>query len=120
MMCWFCYWGWPLPIAEVFRRAFDAIETLGEDGETRLCYGPAHVVWEDENFDLAEDCIAECDDPDFAEWPPEVLRIVRQSLRELAAVPDEYKRPPAGYDGDRPEDFPPPAGWKMVRPDADD
>ena len=49
MTCWWCHWGWPKPIADIYD---DCVERLGGD-EGPLLWGPAHVVWADENWELA-------------------------------------------------------------------
>lgn len=85
-------------------------------GESALEYGPAHVVWADENWDCAEWCLKKCDDPEWSDFPPLVLEIIRRSLRELIALPKEIREPcPEDYDDEFPENFPPPAGIEMVR-----
>lgn len=129
--CWWCHWGWPREIAEIYLRAEKDIDeailntateandwhTVEEplSGEYALEYGPAHVVWSDENWDLAESCLKDCDDPLHADWFPPALEIVKRSLRELAALPEELKRTPKGYDGEHPENYPPPPEWEMAR-----
>lgn len=122
MICWWCYWGWPVEVADIYRRAVHDIDAAmqvseandwrgweGEpiSGEHALKWGPAHVVWEDENWDCAASCLADCDSPLFADWHPGALEIVRRSLRELAALPDDIKETPDDYDGEHPERFPP-------------
>ena len=57
--CWYCYWGWPRPIRDIYDAA--AEEFLGD--ETALLYGPAHVVWADEDWMLAQHCLDH-----FDEW----------------------------------------------------
>ena len=130
-ICWFCHWGWPKPIADIYDKAkADIDECLSivpceengwetpEDptsGEWALKWGPAHVVWEDENFDLAESCLKDCDEARFSHWHPPAMEIVKRSLRELVVVPDEMKSPMEEYDGDYPEMYPPPSDWIMVK-----
>ena len=82
-------------------------------------YGPAHVVWDDENFNRG--CIQRCVD-DFNDWittyndpkddddkySAEELEAVRQSLIELLALPDAVLEPiPEAYDDEHPDKFPP-------------
>ena len=109
-ICWWCYWGWPKPIADIYHAA---LAKLGGD-EAALQYGPAHIVWSDENFDLAQSCL-----DNFAEYESyhtkEELAVVRESLEQLLAVADEYKDEPEEYGGENPQDCPPPAHWEMVR-----
>lgn len=101
--CWYCHWGWAKPVAEIYKRALD---DLGGDS-TPLHYGPAHVVWDDENFDLAQGCL-----DDFekygAGFSERELAIVRRSLEELASLPMEERDIwPDDYDGIHPENYPP-------------
>ena len=47
------------------------------------------------------------------DYTDDKLRVVRESLERLIAVPDEYKQEPIGFDDDSdPADFPPPEHWK--------
>lgn len=112
MCCWFCYWGWPKPIADIYDRA------IAIAGESAMHYGPAHVVWEDENFDCAEACLADFEKHSDDRLTPEALMAVRKSLEELAALPVELRSWPEAYeldDNGSPADYPPPAGMIMVR-----
>ncbi len=80
-----------------------------------LLYGPAHVVWADENFDFAPWCLKSFDQHrgDFSD---EELAIVKRSLEQLAALPAEaWDVEPEAYGGEHPENFPPPTNVKMVR-----
>jgi hypothetical protein len=119
VICWYCHWGWPRPVYDIYRRALANLDAIpGWDGEYALTSGPAHVVWADENWDSAEWCLAECDKTG-AHWdhfPPAVLEIIRQSLRELRALPEDQREvEPEDYDGEHPERYPPPAGVEMVK-----
>lgn len=131
-ICWFCHWGWPKQIRDIYDRAKqdieDALDSAFADsgyalrpdepmsGESALEYGPAHVVWADENWDSAEWCLGECDDDSWRGWHQPSLEIVRRSLRELMALPSEViDCVPKDYDGEHPENFPPPAGIECVR-----
>jgi len=132
MICWYCHWGWPKPIADIYDRAFrDLNGGVFEHGiEPRaysaLNYGPAHCTWADENFDreLVQseldglDEWAEQHNKDYewrAKFTPDELAIVRRSLKELLALPDEILSiEPADYDGQEPDRFPPPDGMEMV------
>ena len=110
-LCWFCHWGWPEPIANIYLKA---VRDLGGHNLSPLHFGPAHSVWEDENFDNAQWCLDNFSKycRDYQDWE---LAIVRRSLQELLEVPDELKEWPKDYDGNHPELFPPPAGVKMVK-----
>jgi len=139
MICWYCHWGWPKPVREIYDRAESEIDAILDDlwlagegdglspeylsairtaecGEHALKFGPAHVVWEDENWGCARSCMKDCGAPGFSDWPPAILDVVRRSLRELMALPAEVRNvEPKDYDGEHPENFPPPAGMEMVR-----
>jgi hypothetical protein len=102
-ICWFCHWGWPKPVAEIYRRA---LKDLGGVWEP-LHFGPSHIVWEDENFDCAQSCLDRFKEHDSS-FTDAQLAIVRRSLEELAALPQsEWDVEPADYDGQHPENYPP-------------
>lgn len=112
MLCWWCYWGWPKPIADIYD---DCVEKLGGSSGP-LHWGPAHVVWADENWGSAQQCLDTFDAFCSDYMTEEQLAVVRESLERLVALPAEWKREPEGYgEGSVPEDFPPPAGWEMVK-----
>ena len=102
-ICWYCYWGWAKPVAEIYTAA---LEALGGDSDP-LHFGPAHIVWEDENWDSARWCL-----DNFEKYPgdnsAEELAIVRWSLEELEKLPIEQREiEPEDYDGQHPERYPP-------------
>lgn len=100
--CYWCKHGWPKPIRDIYGNALDKL-----DRDARpLLYGPAHVVWEDENFDSAQWCLDHFGDY-TGHFTDKQLAIVRESLVQLLAVPDEYKTEPE--DGG-----PPPAHWQCA------
>jgi hypothetical protein len=111
-ICWWCYWGWPKPIADIYDDCLAKLDGWKEPLE----FGPGHVVWSDENWDSAQWCLEH-----FGDYPkPEYmtddhLAIVRESLERLCALPDEYKHEPDEYEGSNPEDYPPPSHWEMIR-----
>lgn len=112
-LCWYCYWGWPKPIADVFAKYGDLV------GTESLEYGRGHIVWADENFDdeSIRWCIEEAG-PN-GEDDPTVDALVIESLKELAMVPKEMREAAEhlGYDLDDPDqhpaEFPPPKEWGM-------
>ena len=116
MICWYCHWGWPKVIADIYD------EALGKMAENRsaLHFGPAHVVWEDENFTSAECCLEDFEwyKGDYSE---EELAAVRWSLEELAKIPMEIRNVAAEYEERaeeedlHPDDFPPPEDMEMIR-----
>lgn len=111
-ICWYCYWGWAKPVAEIYKRA---LEDLGGN-DSPLCSGPGHIVWSDENFDGAEWCLEHFDDYRTGYHSDDELAIVRRSLKELAKLPLSVRCvEPEDYDDEHPELFPPPDGIEMVR-----
>ena len=106
MICYWCYWGWPKPIQEIYDRASADLGGFSDPLE----FGPGHIVWSDENFLLAQQCLDDFDDhqPRYGESD---LQVVRRSLVELASLSDEFKEPPENYDGQNPANFPPPSHW---------
>jgi hypothetical protein len=70
----------------------------------------AHIVWEDENFDdgCIDFCIKKIDDGKYDECTPGEAQIVRDSLVALKATPIEWRTEPDDYDGEHPENYPPP------------
>lgn len=117
-ICWFCHWGWPKPIADIFDRAE---QELGSD--YCLVSGPSHIVWEDENFedDHIDYCLGLVDERRDSllldGWTEQELEIVKMSLRELKGVPAHLRTEPEGYEDDdeHPEKYPPPEGLEMVK-----
>jgi hypothetical protein len=115
-VCWYCYWGWSKQVADIY----DV-----HDGRINLDWSPAHVVWADENFDdgSIEFCLKECDEWDSRPVPDDgsntehfVSAVARQSLLELKAIPASIRCcEPEGYDGEHPENYPPPIGLVMVK-----
>ena len=111
--CWSCYWGWPKPVAEIYQKALERLN--GDDAPLHSAFGPSHLVWADENFDFAEDCLEDFDE-NKGNCTEDELEIVRQSLEELAKLPLEVRCvEPDNYDGEHPKLFPPPDGVEMVR-----
>jgi hypothetical protein len=116
MLCWFCYWGWPKVIDDIYQQALSKL-----DGDEKpLCFGPAHVVWEDENFDSAEWCLENFDKYSQGHSEQE-LAVVKWSLEELAKVPMSTRTVAREYndavDADQdvhPKDYPPPKGMEMA------
>ena len=105
--CWYCHWGWSVPVAAIYR---EALAELGGD-MMPLHYGPAHIVWEDDNF-RDEDvkwCLNELIfNRARYDYSDEQITVVRRSLEALLEIPETIRCcEPAGYDGARPERFPP-------------
>lgn len=72
-------------------------------------FGPAHIVWEDENFsrEHVQWCLEH-----FGEYADGIelsaLAEVRQSLEEMLELPDDILcSEPDDYDGMNPEAYPP-------------
>ena len=102
-ICWYCYWGWPKPVSDIYQEALRRLD--GDDFP--LKFGPSHIVWEDENFDSAEWCLEHFDEHK-GDYGDEVLEVVRWSLDELAKLPLEAREViPDDYDDEHPEQYPP-------------
>ena len=111
MICWYCHWGWPRQIADIYNKALQDLD--GDDSP--LHFGPAHIVWEDENFEMAQSCLDEFEKY-RGDYTDEQLEIVKRSLRELLKLPVNITDCwPDEYDGEHPENYPPPKGLKMVK-----
>jgi len=109
-VCWYCYWGWSQAVADIYHRY------LPIAGEAAMEYGPAHIVWADENFSRrsVQWCLDNFDDYRDA-GSEEELAAVRQSLVDMLALPDEVRDPqPKEYDGQDPDRYPPPRHVEMV------
>lgn len=111
-VCWYCHWGWAKQVREIYDRG------LAASSERAMNYGPAHIVWDDENFQqwCVEACLKACDtwkDPDIS---VEQIAVVRQSLIELLALPEDIREPqPADYDDENPRGYPPAPGIEMIQ-----
>lgn len=108
-ICWYCHWGWAKAVAKIYKTA---LAKLNGDSNP-LLFGPAHIVWEEENFDYAELCLE-----DFEKYRGHYtdaeLAIVEWSLEELARLPlGEREIEPDDYDGEHPENYPPPKGVEV-------
>jgi hypothetical protein len=97
-----------------------ALEKL--DGyESVLHHGPSHTVWEDENWKdkHIESCLhwLKKDKHIYLErYSQKELDICKWSLEELLKIPYEQRDyEPKDYDGEHPENYPPPEGIEMIR-----
>lgn len=102
-MCYYCHWGWPEKVAVIY---LEALKELGGN-ETALNYGPAHIVWEDCNFDSAAWCLEHFDEycSNVEEWEKP---IVWRALEKMASLPfEEWDVIPRDCDFDRMENYPP-------------
>ena len=104
-ICWYCHWGWPKAIKNIYEQATEKL-----DGDTSpLNFGPAHIVWEDENWGSVQWCIDHFDEysKDFSEHEKSV---VMWSLQELLKLPEHVlNAEPDDYDDEHPENYPPPS-----------
>ena len=108
-ICWKCYWGWPEEICQIFE---EACRKIGD--ESLMEYGPAHIVWSDENFDSAQWCLDNFEKYRREEYSEEEHEVVRESLRKLLLLPDHIiDFVPKEYDDEHPENFPPPPTLKI-------
>ena len=104
MYCYWCYWGWPKPVSDIYN---DALRALGGD-HFALEFGPTHSVWGDENFgnESIEFCFNELKVE--KELDARTMHILRLSLFRLKELPIELRTPPEGHRNGHPEDYPPP------------
>lgn len=117
-ICWWCYWGWPKAVKDVYDVAMEELLDMGSDW-TPLRFGPSHVVWEDENFDddTIRHCIGRCDNPEpWDGTTPEERAVVKKSLEALLAIPEGVRCEPDDYDEEHPDQYPPaPCQLPMVK-----
>jgi hypothetical protein len=110
-ICWNCFWGWPKPVYEIYKKALDKLD----GDESLLHFGPAHIVWEDENFDSAEWCLENFEQY-RGDYCDSDLEIVRESLIELSKIPvDQRDYEPEDYDGKNPANYPPPENIEFIK-----
>ena len=106
-ICWYCHWGWAKPVADIYAAALAKLD----GDESPLEYGPAHIVWGDENWEDGniDFCIEACNDAGFLErFAQSDIDIVHWSLIELRKIPEDVRCCcPEDYDDERPELFPP-------------
>lgn len=111
MICWYCHWGWPQPVAEIYDKGVAAA------GEMAMHHWAGHVVWSDENFDTEtiQECIASAKNgEDREDLTDEQVAVVVESLEALLMVPEDIRCcEPEDYDGECPANFPPPNGLVM-------
>ena len=108
-ICWYCHWGWSEPVAAIYRRY------LAVAGESAMHYGPAHIVWEDENFEResVQGCLDHVNEYRHETATDEQHAAVKASLEALLALPDDLLDPcPMDYDNENPTQYPP--AVKMV------
>lgn len=111
MICWYCHWGWAKPVADIYQTA---LAKLGGDSAP-LVWGQSGIVWGNENFHLAENCLGQFNEQEEG-YTPEELAVLRWSLEELVKLPLDVRCvEPEDYEGDDPQLFPPPAGVEMVK-----
>ena len=109
--CWYCHWGWPKIVADIYTEALKRLDGY----DSPLDFGPAHIVWGDENFESAEWCLDNFEKYK-GDYTPEELEVVKWSLIELAKLPLDIRDIwPEDYDDEHPELFPPPPDIIMTK-----
>lgn len=113
-ICYYCYWGWPKPFLDIYQKYVTLIDDLGESGYDAMHWGVGHVIWEDENFELANTSEEEANSwwEKYGDGKSRAAHdLVMQSLKELASLPGKLFSVPADYEADdeHPENYPPPA-----------
>lgn len=124
MTCWYCYYGWPKAIYDIYKSAKNELLELGY-GAGILHYSFSHIVWEDENFDKysINYCISIVDKTN-AYWNDgrysELEKLIAlSSLVNLLSLPDEYFDLDDEWqeaEGDDIENYPPPIDMDWVKP----
>lgn len=110
-VCWFCHHGWPEQIADIYETAVLVA------GYSAMHFGPAHIVWEDENF--ARHHVQWCLD-NFSKYAGDFsareLAAVAKSLSDLLRLQDSVLEPRPDYDEEIHDvrDYPPPPGMVMI------
>jgi len=103
-ICWYCHWGWPKAIRDIYNQALEKLK----GNEAPLHFGPAHIVWEDENFDSAKWCLDNFDKYS-QRLTEEEKAIVRWSLEQILTLPENViNSEPEDYDDKHPQNYPPP------------
>lgn len=109
-ICWYCHWGWSKAVVDIYKKY------LAIAGEGAMHFGPAHIVWEDENFERehVQWCFDHFDDgtenPDEDDdvFTAAQYTAVRHSLEDLLLLDDDHLSPePRDYGGENPDNFPP-------------
>ncbi len=104
MICWYCYYGWPRLIRDIYDKYINVA------GESAMHYGAAHIVWDDENFERhhIQWCLDNFEKYKHDEASDDENLAVKQSLIDMLALPDEIlEAEPRDYDGIHPENYPP-------------
>lgn len=114
-ICWYCYYGWSKQVADVDDKY------LALTNEEVMHYGPAHIVWDDENFEMGsiQYCIDSAgkwnEEWNKGRFADEDVALVVESLKELMLIPEEIRCCcPEDYDDENPDKFPP-SGVEMVK-----
>ena len=111
-ICWYCYWGWAKPVAEIYKEALRKLN----DYESPLHYSASHIVWEDDNFgDHSITWCLEHFEEYKGDYTEQELEIVKWSLNELLKIPEDVRCPePEDYDDEHPELYPPKTEMEKV------
>lgn len=105
MACWYCYWGWAEPVANIY---IEAVKKLG--GDFFMYCGPAGIVWANENFntEAIEYSIDNFEEmASGTEMDARERAIIMWSLTELLKIDEEERDiEPKDMEGG-PENYPP-------------
>lgn len=110
--CPFCYYGWPKPIVDIYRKYAPIA------GESAMHYGAAHIVWDDENFgrEPIQWCLDNFEKYKRDDCTDAENEAVRESLKELLLLSDDILNPFANIDCDAsPDTWAKPEGIEFVR-----
>lgn len=121
MQCYFCGWGWPPEVTAIYKRCVTRLEDAKADAYDLMHFGPLHIIWERENFDDLTFCLENFDrfakeGMDDGKGTARQYKILKKSLLELAALPDDVRYPPSAQAYEdaasrghaNPADYPPP------------
>ncbi len=121
-VCWWCHWGWPKEVADIYLKAIEELEGLSDWGNTEpynaMRFEFAHIVWEDENWDSARWCIEEGQNhrERYKDITDEQFHIIMKSLHKLLELDESvFNVIPDDYDDRNPENYPPLNNAVMVK-----
>lgn len=85
MICWYCYWGRPKAIREIYEKYINIA------GEPAMHCGAAHIVWDDENFEREhiQWCLDNFEENKREDNIEEENEAVKKSLIELLELSDD-------------------------------
>ena len=86
-----CYWSWPKPVADIFKKYAALIDPADPIGGEELLQTLCHVVWADENFHCWKETLENWDVEANYYCSPAQEEIAKQSLAELGVLDPEVR-----------------------------